>query len=161
MGHFRRVVLPVCLINPFNASNGCDFGANQGMVDAVQPKDRHTRIIACALEIAVNKNIGEILSIPGDQVHCQKGHIADHIDVAQFRAELYTVKGNNTGWQPHEISQVQITMTLPDESVFLSLNQCRLQVLQVLAGPRRKALQFVPTNMRFQVLDIRQHWMSY
>ena len=82
MSHFFQVTLPVDLISPLDTANSCNFCAYQGMVDVVQPKDRHAIIVPGAFEIAINKQIGEVLSLPGNQVHHQKRHVADYIDVA-------------------------------------------------------------------------------
>ena len=82
MFKLRNVVDSPRGVLPLLASEGRNLCTNHAVVNEVQPENRHARIVAATLKIAIDENRGEILPCTSDKVHRKKSDVADDINVA-------------------------------------------------------------------------------
>ena len=65
VSRFLAILISLGVMHSFDASDRRDLGANQCVINDIQPEQRYAGVVATALEISVDERVGEAASLRG------------------------------------------------------------------------------------------------
>src|SRR5690606_7765787 len=97
-----------------------DFRTYERAVDDVAGQECDARIVAGALQVAIEQRRREVAALLGDEIHRKERNIVDHVAEAQLRVELDAVERHERTSPANDIPAMQVAVALADETVTLA-----------------------------------------